>query len=245
MTFGVVVILVFFFVIAFLYASVGHGGASGYIALMVLLGLSPETIRPVALIMNIAVSLIGAAHFYKSGHFRKELLLPFLLLSVPLAYLGAKFTLPTAIFNTVLAACLVISVYRLLTKFHTDETSLRSLPPAVAIATGGLIGLVSGLIGVGGGILLSPFLLLGRWATLRQAAAVAAPFILVNSISALVSGGYRIDGISYLHLSGWIVAVVTGGWLGAYAGSVRLPAYSLKYLLSVVLVLATIKLLIR
>lgn len=245
MVFGVIIILLFFFVISFLYASVGHGGASGYIALMVMLGLAPETIRPVALIMNITVSLIGTVHFYRTGHFRKELLIPFLILSVPLAFAGAKIDLPVRIFNLLLGICLLIASYRLLVKFRSEDSFTRPLPKAVAIITGGAIGFVSGLIGVGGGILLSPFLLLGRWATLRQAAAVSAPFIFINSTAALVAGGWRIDGVSRLHLAGWVIAVVSGGWLGAYAGSIRLPAYSLKYFLSVVLLLATIKLMIR
>jgi uncharacterized membrane protein YfcA len=237
--------LLFFFLIAFLYASVGHGGASGYIALMVLIGLSPETIRPVALIMNISVSLIGTVHFYRSGHFRKELLFPFIILSVPLAFFGAKLQLPVFFFNLLLGVCLVVAMYRLLTGYKNDVDVLRPLPTGWALTAGGVIGFISGLIGVGGGILLSPFLLLGRWATLRQAAAVAAPFILINSLSALIAGGCTIQGVSSLHLAGWVAAVVFGGWLGAYAGSVRLPVKALRYFLTMVLLLATFKLMIR
>ncbi|MFM2206841.1 MAG: hypothetical protein RL213_816 [Bacteroidota bacterium] len=242
MTFGYVILLFLFFSVAFLYSSVGHGGASGYIALMVLLGFSATVIRPAALWMNIAVSLVGTLQFYRAGHFKKELLTPFLLLSVPMAFIGAKVQLPVTVFNVLIGGCLLIATARLL--FIRDDYSFTTRPLSLpfALFAGAFIGLISGMIGIGGGVLLSPLLVIGRWATMRQSAAVAAPFILVNSVVAVISGGWSVEGVSRLELSGWIISVLAGGLSGSYVGSFRFSPKPMKYVLAAVLIIAAAKL---
>src|SRR5437773_11849001 len=177
--------------IAFLYSSVGHAGASGYIATMTLLGLAATVIRPTALILNILVASIGAFQFWRAGHFSWRLFWPFALLSVPAAYLGGYLPLPVAILKTLIGVVLLFSAARLFLR-QGDPPGTTPPPIPVSIGTGAGIGFLSGLTGTGGGIFLTPLLLFCQWASIRNAAAVSALFILVNSIAGLV--GYISSG---------------------------------------------------
>lgn len=236
-------ILVLFFIIAFVYSTVGHGGASGYLALMVFLNFVPEQIRPTALVLNILVSAIASIQYYRSGYFKRELFIPLILLSVPLAFLGSRVQLSPSVFKIILGICLLLSVIRILGLIGNNSgETLRKMPLLIALLIGGGIGLISGMIGIGGGILLSPVLLLFRWADIKQTAALAAPFILVNSLSGLA-------GLMSRHLvfpdrmMWWVVATLIGGLLGSYWGSHRFNSVVLKYLLATVLLFAAGKLL--
>ena len=236
-------ILVLFFIIAFVYSTVGHGGASGYLALMVFLNFVPEQIRPTALVLNILVSTIASLQYYRSGYFKKELFIPLIVFSVPLAFFGSWIQLSPSFFKIILGICLLLSVIRILGLIgNNSSTILRKMPLPIALIIGGGIGLISGMIGIGGGILLSPVLLLFRWADIKQTAAIAAPFILVNSISGLA-------GLLSHHLvfpdrmMWWVVATLIGGLLGSYWGSQRFNSVVLKYLLATVLLFAAGKLL--
>lgn len=236
-------ILVLFFIIAFVYSTVGHGGASGYLALMVFLNFVPEQIRPTALVLNILVSAIASMQYYRNGYFKKELFIPLILLSVPLAFLGSRVQLSPSVFKIILGICLLLSVIRILGLIGNNSSeTLRKMPLPIALFIGGGIGLISGMIGIGGGILLSPVLLIFRWADIKQTAALAAPFILVNSLSGLA-------GLMSRHLvfpdrmMWWVVATLIGGLLGSYWGSHRFNSVVLKYLLATVLLFAAGKLL--
>lgn len=236
-------ILVLFFIIAFVYSTVGHGGASGYLALMVFLNFVPEQIRPTALVLNILVSAIASIQYYRSGYFKRELFIPLILLSVPLAFLGSRVQLSPSVFKIILGICLLLSVIRILGLIGNNSgETLRKMPLLIALLIGGGIGLISGMIGIGGGILLSPILLLFRWADIKQTAALAAPFILVNSLSGLA-------GLMSRHLvfpdkiMWWVLATLIGGLLGSYWGSHRFNSVVLKYLLATVLLFAAGKLL--
>lgn len=236
-------ILVLFFIIAFVYSTVGHGGASGYLALMVFLNFVPEQIRPTALVLNILVSAIASIQYYRSGYFKRELFIPLILLSVPLAFLGSRVQLSPSVFKIILGICLLLSVIRILGLIGNNSgETLRKMPLLIALLIGGGIGLISGMIGIGGGILLSPVLLLFRWADIKQTAALAAPFILVNSLSGLA-------GLMSRHLvfpdkiMWWVLATLIGGLLGSYWGSHRFNSVVLKYLLATVLLFAAGKLL--
>lgn len=236
-------ILVLFFIIAFVYSTVGHGGASGYLALMVFLNFVPELIRPTALVLNILVSAIASIQYYRSGYFKRELFIPLILLSVPLAFLGSRVQLSPSVFKIILGICLLFSVIRILGLIGNNSgETLRKMPLLIALLIGGGIGLISGMIGIGGGILLSPILLLFRWADIKQTAALAAPFILVNSLSGLA-------GLMSRHLvfpdkiMWWVLATLIGGLLGSYWGSHRFNSVVLKYLLATVLLFAAGKLL--
>lgn len=237
-------VLALFFLIAFLYSTVGHGGASGYLALMVFLGFGPELIRPSALVLNILVAAIATAQYYRKGYFRKELFFPLIILSVPFAFAGSRIQLPVTTFKIILGFCLLLSVVRLLGFAKSDsEKPLRKMPFVLALFIGGGIGLLSGMIGIGGGIILSPVLLLFHWARMKETAAIAAPFILVNSLAGI--SGLMSHGISFpAQLPAWILVAAAGGLLGSYSGSKKFNTVTLKYLLAAVLVIAAGKLLV-
>lgn len=228
------------FVVALLYSSVGHAGASGYIAVMTLFSMAPAEIRPAALVLNIIVASIASWQFWRAGHFSWRLFWPFALLAVPLAFVGGSLQLPTQIFNVIVGIVLLFSAARF---FMPDPAEATTQPPSIplALATGAALGLLSGLTGTGGGIFLTPLLLLMRWAKATQAAAVSALFILLNSSAGLLG---NISATQQLptFLVPLCAAVVLGGALGSYAGSRRLPATAIKRLLAVVLVIAGLKL---
>ncbi|HRF82020.1 MAG TPA: sulfite exporter TauE/SafE family protein [Flavobacteriales bacterium] len=229
--------------VAFLYASVGHGGASGYIAVMTLLGFAPEEVRPKALLLNLFVSAMAFAQFSRAGHFRWKLFWPFAVASVPMAWIGARIQLDVLVYKRVLALCLVFAVARLLGVFGRGDGPDRSPAWPVALGIGALLGLVSGMIGIGGGILLSPVLLLFRWSTAKESAAVSAAFIFVNSLAGLISlGASSGSGLFDRDHVVWVGAALLGGSLGAYIGAQRFSQLRLRQVLGVVLLFASIKL---
>jgi uncharacterized membrane protein YfcA len=227
-------------VIAFLYSSVGHAGASGYIAVMALWGLAPTVIRPTALVLNILVATIGAFQFWRAGHFDWKLFWPFALLSIPAAYVGGYLQLSAAVLKILIGVVLLFSAGRLIFR-RGDPPNVTPPTPPVAIGTGAAIGFLSGLTGTGGGIFLTPLLLFFGWARIRQAAAVSALFILVNSIAGLV--GYFMANRSIPSLGAILAAAaVIGGTLGSHLGSRRFPVRTISLLLATVLLIAGAKL---
>jgi len=279
--------ILLFFVVAFLYSAVGHGGASGYLALMSIWHLAPEHMKPVALILNLVVSGIAFIQFYRQGHFLWRLFLPIAALSIPMAYLGGFTPLKDDVYQLGLGVLLVISVVLLNVNLRgrislkndddkrvlADDASQLSREYLLAAAVmGGGIGYVSGLLGIGGGILLSPVLLLLGWTQQKQTAAMGAAFIFVNSMSGLVgfvqqhplwestaekmSGvadqaitGGSVLGIYWLSVSMIVGALITpvilGGVAGSWYGSKKFSHRGMKGILSVVLLIAAIKLLLR
>lgn len=230
------------FAVALLYSSVGHAGASGYIAVMTLFGLAPADIRTTALTLNILVASIAMWQFAAAGHFRWTLFWPFALLAVPLAFLGGSISVPTPLFKLLVGAVLLLSAAQLLVH-PPAEREPREPRRAVAIGTGAGLGLLAGLTGTGGGIFLTPLLVFTGWARTKQAAAVSAPFILLNSIAGLagnISATQRLPGF-VLPLA---AAVVAGGLAGSYLGSRRLAPAGIKRLLAVVLLIAGTKLIL-
>ncbi len=227
---------------ALLYSSVGHGGASGYLAAMALFGVNPAVMKPTALVLNIIVAAIATTKFYRAGCFDRSLFWQFALGSIPCAFIGGSIVLPTQIYKPILGIVLLYAAGRLgFQQGSSQPQQPHSLPIWLAIGLGMAIGLLSGLTGVGGGIFLSPLLLLMGWATMKQAAGVSAAFILVNSISGLL--GY-LTKFSTLPSSLWIWAIcaAVGGWIGSEYGSKRIGSYKLQVLLAVVLAIAGIKL---
>lgn len=227
------------FAAAALYASVGHGGASGYLAAMALVGVAPEAMRPAALTLNVLVASVGAVLFYRAGRFSWPTFWPFAVLSVPFAFVGGAATLPGAVYRPVVGAVLLYAAVRVVRE-RSETAPPRAIPPAVALTAGAAIGLLSGLVGVGGGVFLSPLLLLAGWADVRTASGVAAAFIVVNSVAGLL--GQAVQGVTFPpFLPALAVAAVAGGWTGARAGSRRLPAPAVRRLLAAVLVVAGVK----
>jgi uncharacterized protein len=227
-------------VAAFGYASVGHGGASAYIAAMALAGIAPAEMRPIALVLNILVSTLATYKFWRAGHFRWRLFWPFAAVSIPLAYVGGAITLPGHAYKILVGVVLLYAAWQLwLSGRRGDEMrSLREPPIAAAMAIGAAMGLLAGLTGVGGGIFLSPLLLMLGWAGTKQTSAVAAPFILVNSLAGLAAVFMAKSAALPDYV--WIlaVAVLVGGWLGAEYGSRRFANPVVRRVLAVVLALA-------
>lgn len=229
-------------VVAFLYASVGHAGASGYIAVMSLAAFAPATIRPVALVLNILVASLATWQFWRAGHFSWRLFWPFAVLSVPFAFVGGSLKLPNHVFQVLVGIVLLFSAYRFFTK-QLSESEVVAPKHAVAIVIGAGLGLLAGLTGTGGGIFLTPLLLFKKWAKTKPAAAVSALFILVNSISGLLG---NFSSTRFLPAcTGYLaVAALGGGAAGSYLGSQRFPHTVIKKLLACVLLVAGCKLIL-
>lgn len=232
-------LIVLLALIAFLYASVGHGGASGYLAVMALFAIAPLVMKQTALLLNLGVSLMSFIAFYRQGYFRWNLFWPFALGSIPAAFLGARIPLADSTYKQILGACLLIAVIRMVVSLKEDSSQKLNL--GVGILTGAAIGLLSGMIGIGGGIILSPLLLLFRWASLKEAAAVSALFIFVNSISGLAGLKTWIP-MDQSQMIYWLAASLIGGFLGARWGAAVASNAKVKWILALVLVIASLKL---
>jgi uncharacterized membrane protein YfcA len=232
--------------VALIYAAVGHAGATGYIAVMTLLGLAPESIRPTALLLNVIVASIATAQFARAGHFAGRLFVPLALGSVPCAFLGGRLALPAAAFETLVGAVLLASAARIVFKrpggAAAGAFAEESTRPLWLVPLGAMIGLLAGLTGVGGGVFLTPVLLAMRAAPVRTIAAVTAPFILVNSAAGLAGGLLAGRPLAEVSLP-VVAAAVVGGAVGSWAGAFRLPVRFLELLMAVVLALASWKLL--
>jgi len=238
---GELLFLLAMFIIAFLYSSVGHGGASGYLALMALFGVEVVLMKPSALVLNLFVSSIAFLSYYKGGHFRFRTLLPFATASIPMAFFGATLEISPELYKKILGACLFIAALGILVRPRGGDWEIRRLSIPVALLTGAVIGFFSGMIGIGGGIILSPLLLLTRWAGMKETAAVSAAFIFLNSLAGL--SGHLTAGMELSpRILLWIGVVVAGGLAGAWSGSFRLSTVQLKYLVTAVLLIASIKL---
>ena len=232
---------------AILYSSVGHGGASGYLAAMALFGMAPAVMKPTALVLNIIVAAIATTKFVRAGCFNKSLFWQFAIGSIPCAFIGGSISIPTQIYRPIVGIVLLYAATRLgLTSSNSQPQPAQSysVPIWLSISLGMGIGLLSGLTGVGGGIFLSPLLLLTGWATIKEAAGVSAAFILVNSIAGLL--GYLIK-FPTLPSSLWLwsICAAIGGWIGSEYGSKRIGSTKLRRLLAVVLTIAGIKLILN
>lgn len=229
---------------ALLYASVGHAGASGYLAAMALFGLAPGVMKPTALLLNVIVASIASVKYLRAGCFSRSLFWPVALAAVPMAFLGGLVTLPAAAYKPLLGVVLLYSAWRFLARPVDDAAPVRLPAVPWLLATGAGLGLLSGLTGVGGGIFLSPLALFLGWGRVREVSGVAALFILVNSLAGL-AGFFTRHGVELpTGFPYWALAVVVGGWLGAELGSRRLPVAALQRVLAAVLVVAGGKMLL-
>ena len=228
-------------VVAFLYASVGHGGASGYLALMALFSLPLISMKPTALLLNVFVSGVSFWFFKKNNHFKWNLFYPFAITSIPMAFLGGYISIDAGLYKKILGFFLAIAILRMLNIFGTEKNKIVPSSITGSLIIGSAIGLFSGMIGIGGGIILSPIIILLGWGNMKQAAAVSALFIFVNSLAGIT--GFIIQG-KQIPLEAWYFMPVAllGGSLGALYGSQKFNINTLKYLLAGVLVIATVKL---
>jgi uncharacterized protein len=235
------VLLLLLFVVAFLYASVGHGGASGYLALMSLFAFPVSYMKPTALVLNILVSLVSFGFYFKEKKFEWKLFYPFALTSIPFSFIGGLLTIETHWYKLTLGTVLLFAIARLMGLFGKTNNEIRPINIPLALFIGALIGFLSGLIGIGGGIILSPVLLLLKWADIKQSAAVSALFIFVNSIAGLVGFVTSGGNIPTSSVSLIVVAFV-GGILGGYFGSKKMQNITIKNILAIVLLIAVFKL---
>jgi uncharacterized membrane protein YfcA len=229
------------FAVAALYASVGHGGASGYLAAAAFFGIPPSEMTQSALTLNLLVSSLSFYAFWKQGHFESGLFWPFAAGSIPFAFLGGSMRLPLKVYALLLAATLAVAAARLLVPLTDDDARRRPISIPIALGTGAGIGLLSGLVGVGGGIFLSPLMVLMRWADTKKTAAVSALFIFVNSAAGLAGHGLR-AGLDVHGLAPLAAAAFAGGLLGSRVGAGWLQERGLRRALALVLVLAAVKL---
>lgn len=238
----VFIFYVLLFVVALLYASVGHGGASGYLALMAIFGMSVDTMKSSALILNLFVSLVAFIQFYKGGHFHFKSFLPFAIASVPLSFVGGLIHIDSRIYKILLGFFLIFAVVRMLFFDNLENKKNVSSSITISLLIGGSIGFLSGLLGIGGGIVLSPILILLYSMNQKQAAAISAIFIFVNSFAGLsgqLAKGVNIDPQIYI----FVIIAFVGGTIGSYLGASKLNHQALKYVLSLVLSIAIFKLL--
>lgn len=234
--------------VATLYSSVGHAGASGYIAAMALLGMAPEQIRPTALALNLLVGGIGLLRFWRNGHVRWRNVLPFVLASAPAAFFAAQVKLPRDSYSMLLGLVLLVAaigVFRHAASAEKDDALAqgRRVPWLPGLVVGGGIGILSGLTGTGGAIFLTPLLLFAHWMPTREASGTSVAFVWINSLTAL-AGLLHSTGTLPSALPAWLAAVAVGALIGTQLGLKWVPVRGLRYLLAVVLVIAAGKLLL-
>ena len=229
--------------VAGLYSSVGHGGASGYLAVLALFSVAPVAFKPTALVLNILVSAVATFHFARAGHFSWRLFWPFAAASIPFSFVGGYLTVPPSVYKPLLGIILLASAVRLLSREDIGQAGSGPPSTAVALGIGAALGFLSGLIGVGGGIFLSPLLLLMNWGNAKEASAVAALFILVNSIAGLLGHVSSLQAIPYF-VPILAATALCGGITGSFLGSRRLQGTSIVRIMSVVLTVAGVKLLL-
>ena len=225
------------FIVAMLYASVGHGGASGYLAIMALFSLHPEALKPTALLLNIVVAGVGSYLYCSAKQFSWKVFWPFVITSIPMSFIGGYFTLPPQIYRPVLGIVLLFAAWRLFARKNLEDFEPTPPPLGLAMLVGAVLGFASGLIGVGGGIFLSPLMILLGWARVREVSGIAALFILVNSISGLLG---HLSSLQHVPDFAPLLAVVAlvGGTIGALSGSRYLPTAAIIRAMALMLVAA-------
>lgn len=242
MTTDAFILAALFFAAALLYSSVGHAGASAYLAAMALVGVSASTMRPTALVLNLFVATIVIVRFARAGHLPWRNLVPLAAGSIPMAFLGGSIDLPGEVYRPLVAVVLLAGAWRLATAIARPDGEERpGVPFLPGLAAGATIGVLAGLTGTGGGIFLTPLLVLAAWTGTRDAAGLSGAFILVNSIAGLaglVTGGVSPPPAIPL----WVASVVAGGLIGSWLGAGRFSILNLRRALALVLVLAAAKL---
>ncbi len=240
----IIILCILIFATGLLYSSVGHAGASGYLAAMALFGLAPDVMKPTALVLNILVAFIAAVQFRREGFFSWNIFWPFAASSIPFAFIGGALTLPGSFYKQVVGLVLLFAAYRLFQYRHRAVTdAIKPVPVPAALLLGAGIGLLSGVVGVGGGIFLSPLLLLMGWAGTKETAGISAVFILVNSTAGIAG---HLSSVKFLPDTIYLLAfsAVLGGTIGSLLGSRRFVSATLYRLLAAVLVIAGVKLML-
>jgi len=231
-----------FFIVSVLYSSVGHAGATGYIAVMALAGMAPSLMKPTALTLNLVVASIATFKFYKRGMFSWSIFLPLAFASIPCAYLGGKIVLPPEYYRPIVGIVLLYASWKKKKKNSgSDRSQFEEVSKPVLLVVGAVLGFLSGLTGVGGGVFLSPIMLVLGWAPIKVISGVAAAFILVNSTAGM-AGLLSTSPVFLPELYLWAGAVLVGGWIGSELGTSRLKNNTILKLLAFTILIAGIKL---
>lgn len=217
-----IIAFLLFLSISILYSSVGYAGASAYLAVMALLSFAPETIKPTSLTLNIVVALIASVKFLRADCFDKKLFVSFIITSLPMAFVGGYITISPKYFKLIAGLFLIVSSLLLVIREYlkSPQTPNKKMPLTYGLVIGSIVGLVSGLIGVGGGIFLSPIIIMAKWTTIKNASGIAALFILCNSLAGLAG---HITALNKLdsNIFYWLIAVIIGGLIGSYLGTIK------------------------
>lgn len=239
-------LLLLFFIIAFIYGSVGHGGASGYIAVLTLTGFFSPELVPVVLILNILVSSIALYNYVSRGHFAWNLFWPFAVTSIPAAFLGGYVTVEARLFFIIVGVVLLLMAAIIFVRTFMKNEMEQSKPVVIPLAliAGAGIGFISGLVGVGGGIFLTPFLLFLGWGKLKKIAAVSALFILVNSASGIIGHAFSTT-ILWSTALYFVMPVILGGFIGSKVGVTAVKPFLMQYLMAIVLLIAGLKMAVQ
>jgi uncharacterized membrane protein YfcA len=242
----VALLAILIFAAAILYSSVGHAGASGYLAAMALVGIAPAVMKPTALALNILVATIATVRSYRAGYFYWSAFWPFVVGSVPLAFLGGAITLPGYIYKPAVGLVLLYAAFLLVQSTMKDASSGAavtdvSIPVVPAVLSGGVIGLLSGLTGTGGGIFLSPLLLFTGWAATKPTSGATAAFILANSVAGLAGNVASVQNLPDA-LPVWAAVAAIGALIGTQLGTRRLQGDGIRRALAAVLIIAGLKL---
>jgi uncharacterized protein len=236
--------LLLLFIVAFLYGSVGHGGASGYLAVMGLFHFAPVQMRSTALVMNIIVSFIAAIQYYGHTDFKRRLFFLLICGSIPAAFIGSTISIEAETYRRILGVIILVPAIRLIAFNPVQETIQKEAPLLLSVLMGIIIGFLSGLIGIGGGILLSPLLIFFGWASVKETALISALFIFLNSLAGLAGmATLSINMNPDVYL--WIAVVIAGGIAGSWLGSRKFPNVILKRILGIVMLIAGIKLIVQ
>jgi len=241
-----IILLAAVFAVAFFYSSVGHGGATGYLAALALLGVAPASARVAVLIANVLVAGIAWWQFWRNGHFDGRVLLSFVIISVPCAWLGSRVHISPQAYKIVLGAVLAVAgvVLLLRSRWQTDDVPLQKFLLPLALLIGAVLGFLAGLTGIGGGVFLSPLLYVFRWVKPKTTGGIAAGFIVLNSIAGLIGTGWE----KVVHAGPllWLTApAVAGAVLGTHFGARRWSSVTFSRVLACVLIFAGGKLLIE
>ncbi|MSP86013.1 MAG: sulfite exporter TauE/SafE family protein [Methylotenera sp.] len=241
MPFEPLLLIPLIFFAALLFSSVGHGGASAYLAAMALVGIVPAEMRPAALLLNISVAAIAVFKFYRAGAFSWRIFLPLGLTAIPAAFIGGTLSLPSQIYKPAIGLVLLLAAWHVFSHARRlDNEMLNKVSAPILLSVGAVLGFLAGLTGIGGGVFLSPLLLFFKWGETKVISGVAAAFILVNSIAGLLGVLLQSPTLPKA-LPYWLAAAVLGGLIGAEYGSRRFANPSIRKLLALVLLLAGAK----